>query len=507
MRGPVVERRWLAAVVLTFVVLATMVPSAGARASGGTGDRTAATPATARSNNVSTGPASTPSFSSYQWQALPLSPNFPQVESSGIASDPVDHALVMFGGCFGPGSCDGGSNQTWLDSNGTWVELHPSLAPSARVDAVMAWDPADGYVLLFGGQSQQGSLNDTWAFKTGNWTPVIPSGASPPPSDQGSLAYDPSDHAMVLWGGTNCDEGCGTWTYAGGSWTHLFLSPRPSFRWDEGFAEDAADDGAVLFGGTDANQSVLGDTWLFSHDAWREINTSELPPARIDPAMTWDPSLDAVVLHGGSPCAEACAGLNDTWMFQNDSWTPWAGTSAAVPSHAVGFADDPTTGVLVLIAPCSQTPCPNDTAWGFGPPYAVTLSVEAGECASFTLAGAPVASGGNEVLLNGTYPLHIEACPGFQFANVTASARLIANVTSQNVTAWSGSLVVQGAGSVLANLTRVISNPAPTGLAAISVLGLTFLELLLIGVAFVAMLGIFLGLRRVSRRRAPPPKP
>ena len=44
--------------------------------------------------------------------------------------------------------------------------------PSARYFPAMAWDAADGYVLLFGGVSASGVLSDTWTYVNGTWTNV-----------------------------------------------------------------------------------------------------------------------------------------------------------------------------------------------------------------------------------------------------------------------------------------------------------------------------------------------
>src|SRR5580658_304916 len=152
------------------------------------------------------------------WQSYPVPAGFPVLDNSALAGDPVDKSLVMFGGC-GSMPCTNVTNDTWSESNGLWTELQPTLSPPPRGEAQMAWDPEDGYVLLFGGEgcvnppvcSQIGPLNDTWAFKNGAWNPVISSGPAPPPSAQGGLAYDPSEHDMVLFGGSACDTQCATW--------------------------------------------------------------------------------------------------------------------------------------------------------------------------------------------------------------------------------------------------------------------------------------------------------
>jgi hypothetical protein len=459
----------------------------------------------------------TSELSSDTWQSFVAPAGFPALFNPSVAPNPVDHSLVVFGGCL-QAICGVGTNATWTESSGVWTEIHPSLSPAPREEAQMAWDPADGYVLLFGGTGcrdppacdQNGPLNDTWAFKDGAWNPVISSGPAPPPTDQGGLAYDPSDRLMVLFGGYGCASPCATWTYSGGTWTEPNLTTQPPARYGEGFAEDDSDHGALLYGGVASSGSYLADTWLFWDGAWHPEPTSLAPALREDPAMAWDPGLGAVVLFGGdyittgSLTGSPSTFYNDTWEFQNGTWSEWGGSITPGPLWEAGVAEDPTTGVLMLVGGCESTNCPSAIPWGFGPPHAVTVSSETGTCANFTLAGTPLSSGGASELQNGTYPLHIGACSGFEIANLSASSLLVLNATAENVSQWTGTVLVHGVGTLLVNLTHAASNSRPTGLAAISILGLTFLELLLIVVALAAVLGIFVALQLISRRRARP---
>jgi len=67
----------------------------------------------------------------------------------------------------------------------------------------MAYDAADGYVLLFGGTesfNSTTSLGDTWEFHAGQWTQLFPS-SSPSPRIFASMAYDAADGYVLLFGG------------------------------------------------------------------------------------------------------------------------------------------------------------------------------------------------------------------------------------------------------------------------------------------------------------------
>jgi hypothetical protein len=74
----------------------------------------------------------------------------------------------------------------------------------------------------------------------------------------------------------------------------------------------------VLFGGTGANSSVLGDTWIWNGTTWTEANVSG-PSARYYHAMA---TLNGtVVLFGGCPTIDCSAPLSDTWTWNGTGWT------------------------------------------------------------------------------------------------------------------------------------------------------------------------------------------
>jgi hypothetical protein len=55
-------------------------------------------------------------------------------------------------------------NDTCNWTGHTWSQLSPSTSPAARNGAAMAFDPATGQVVLFGGFNGTTSLGDTWRF-------------------------------------------------------------------------------------------------------------------------------------------------------------------------------------------------------------------------------------------------------------------------------------------------------------------------------------------------------
>ncbi|MGA3149423.1 MAG: kelch repeat-containing protein, partial [Acidimicrobiales bacterium] len=70
----------------------------------------------------------------------------------------------------------------------TWTAQSPAASPSARYGATMAYDPATGNMVLFGGEGRSAFLNDTWTWDGSTWTAQSPA-ASPPARYGASMAY------------------------------------------------------------------------------------------------------------------------------------------------------------------------------------------------------------------------------------------------------------------------------------------------------------------------------
>jgi hypothetical protein len=102
----------------------------------------------------------------------------PVLATASIAWDSADNELVMFGGVCGWPSCTTPTleNETWVWAGGQWSEVNGAVAPSPRDEAGMAYDTADGFVVLYGGDcgSCLAPLSDTWDFVGGNWTQLAP---------------------------------------------------------------------------------------------------------------------------------------------------------------------------------------------------------------------------------------------------------------------------------------------------------------------------------------------
>ncbi len=277
---------------------------------------------------------------------------------TNMVFDAADNEVILFGG----ENAAGGAtyltttyyNDTWAFSAGTWTNLtHANDAPSERYDTMMAYDAADGYVVLFGGDYERNFLNDTWTFHGGTWTNV--SGSSPAASTPscrfgGSMTFDAGSGYVLLFGGVGKapGEGCGesarngsapgTWTFSGGTWKNLSIpaADSPENRWGAGMAYDAADGYVVLFGGIGNNDVALDDTWEFSDGTWTQLNPALYPISRFSGVMTYDASDSYVVLFGGlSEPQHDAPELGDVWVFSHGLWDNL--TAIPSPSSASGF--------------------------------------------------------------------------------------------------------------------------------------------------------------------------
>lgn len=120
--------------------------------------------------------------------------------------DSATNQFVLFGGndYSGPNLTFHHLNDTWTFQYGgpDWSQILTLRAPPARDYAVQAFDPASGWILLFGGFGNRTILNDLWAFDPGNstWWPLLAPSA-PPPRYAGAGGFDDANLALVIVGG------------------------------------------------------------------------------------------------------------------------------------------------------------------------------------------------------------------------------------------------------------------------------------------------------------------
>ncbi|MDE1822448.1 MAG: PKD domain-containing protein [Euryarchaeota archaeon] len=251
--------------------------------------------------------------------------------ASGVAYDYADGYLVLFGGA-APGGVY--LSDTWIFQGGQWRQLHPATSPPARdlIEGQMVWDPVDNYVLLFGGRSSS-NLTDSWSFRGGTWTEICASCG--PPVQQGATVYDAADGYLLEVVGQHeypsYSDTPAYYSYRGGTWTDLGVVPFGK-RQTVGLAYDAGDGYVVAFagnvygGGTCFGADVLcRDTWEYHAGVWTELCTGGLaaPSCASEPSARGAPEMTFDPLDG---YVVLFGGGNstqdsDTWSFSGGAWT------------------------------------------------------------------------------------------------------------------------------------------------------------------------------------------
>jgi hypothetical protein len=378
-------------------------------------------------------------------------------DDPGLVYDAKDGYTLLFGGC-AKTPCPLGD--TWRFANGGWLNMTTGLAsaPGARAGATMVYDGHDGYVLLFGGAGNAGLLADTWVFQFGQWT-HLPTSLAPSPRANAAIAYDAADSEVVLFGGSGAQGQAlsDTWTFAGGSWTNRTASvgPAPPARLSAGFAYDAVDREALLFGGSGACGTYCSDAWTFSGNHWMNATLTGGAPAptgRTQPTLAYDDGRSVVVLEGGQNAQV----LADTWTFVHGQWTLLTTNTTAGPGARAdgGAVFDSTDGYLIFLGGHSATG-PRSGVWllltplsgSIVPQYTQLTPGQADEFVSAVVGGlgsdnvswnfgdgtptvsAPVA--GHTYLIAGNFPVTMTATDQL---GVTASSAVTISVTLPPIT-------------------------------------------------------------------------
>ncbi len=267
-------------------------------------------------------------FRNDRWSELNLTVGPGSAMHPALAWDPKTDEFIEFGGT----DRHGYLNDTWAFADGRWTRLTPTVSPPARRSAAMAYDPARGQIILFGGHSAYPGeppfdladfrmYNDTWAFTGSTWTNLTSEvgPAAPEPMSEPQLAWDPAIGALIEFGGYNYGVPMtdpngpyqaynATWALYGGRWHNLSLAHAPSVRDGTAMVWDPVRGGVLLFGGQDESalhgHNVDNDTWLLvcpgrTTCAWSEIPTTSAPPREDSMTLVWDTQSQQAITFGG----------------------------------------------------------------------------------------------------------------------------------------------------------------------------------------------------------------
>jgi len=178
------------------------------------------------------------------WVNLTEPSPLPALYSPALTYDVKDKYVLLFGGVTVRNDELVYTNQTWTyNVTSGWVnhtarQESPTNTPSTRVWSAMAYYPPGRETVLFGGQENQNktnnpTLNDTWTYAGGTWTNITADlSLSPHGRFGGVMAYDPYNNTLVLFGGLSAtlvgspvlDD---TWWFSGvpGTWAEHGLPP------------------------------------------------------------------------------------------------------------------------------------------------------------------------------------------------------------------------------------------------------------------------------------------
>ncbi len=318
-----------------------------------------------------------------QWTNITATTNGspPPRISGGMVYDAEDGYLVLFGGTYLNTTTYRTTyyNDTWAFENGRWTNITRGPAPSPREGFGMAFDPEDGEVVLFGGHPLRGpnALNDTWEFSGGTWSNIT--GVRAPPARYwGSMTYDDADGYVLLFGGLSetFQYLNDSWRFLGGSWSQLRPASAPSGREGAGIASNTVDGDVDLYGGLNTS-NYLNDTWTYSGGTWTKAAPTASPDPRLGAGFAFDTAQGVVAMFAGFPAASTPYG---TWIFQGGNWTDY-NNLPNVPTFNYDtvwgqMAYDSAEQAIVLVpASNPDTYLLNFTTYSGPPPLGVTASV------------------------------------------------------------------------------------------------------------------------------------
>jgi len=143
----------------------------------------------------------------------------------------------------------------WQRARGSWTPADKAPRPLGRGSPTIAWDPADGALVVFGGTAldpdrgpgENGKpLGDAWVLRNGGWTQVTAPG---PKALYSSAIWDGHTRSVLVLFGMDCPNLSHTaWAWNGTQWA---AAQRPAVpdRWGAASAQ-APDGHAIVFGGS-----------------------------------------------------------------------------------------------------------------------------------------------------------------------------------------------------------------------------------------------------------------
>lgn len=283
--------------------------------------------------------------------------------------DPGTTHMILFGGAT---AADSGTktiyrlNDTWEWTSLRWIERYPAQTPPGRSGHVMVYDSNRGRTVMFGGRGQTADLNDTWFYKDRNWTEILPPN-SPPVRILPGAAYDPIRDRIVLFGGTQTTVNglvttttpiYDTWEFDGTTWTQIG-GTGPTVS--KPIVQYDQVRNQIIMLGVDSNTNTLMYTYDPVAGAWNQVKPATLPPCVNEGAMTWQSS-DQTVLYTGGVCSNSSL-TDSTYEWDGTTWNSITTTSPASRLFGAALAFDDSRQVAVMFAGAPVTGTPVNDTW------------------------------------------------------------------------------------------------------------------------------------------------
>jgi hypothetical protein len=177
------------------------------------------------------------------WRQLHPQNNPPPRTGPAMAYHAASGKVILFGG---NGNEFGFLSDTWEWDGSDWTRKLSPTSPTARQSPSVAYDAAREETVIFGGfyyDYLNGSpiwFADTWVWNGNEWRLKAPS-VSPSPREDAGMAYNPALGKVIMVGGYGGSIIPGstytyeyreeTWTWNGTDWEQLFPDASPEFSW------------------------------------------------------------------------------------------------------------------------------------------------------------------------------------------------------------------------------------------------------------------------------------
>ena len=209
----------------------------------------------------------------------------------------------------------------------------------------MAYDPASGVVMLYGGRLGPGQVvDDTWAWDGRTWRQLDGGTGGPPPGEGSTMAWDAA-HAQMVLAGDNAATSGGTWTWSGSRWVRAAGGdlPRGTFLVD--MTTDPVT-GSLL--GASCCSAGQGTTsaWAWNGRAWRELSTRTQPAFSV--GLVRDPESSRLLLFADPSLAAG----REMWSWSGRDWALLTG--ARLPVFPTRAAVDSDSDHIVIVGSVAE---------------------------------------------------------------------------------------------------------------------------------------------------------